>query len=46
VDEFLYLGYKLDSELTDQPHTRMINERYIKAAKATGKLMRELKSMV
>jgi exonuclease III len=43
VDEFLYLGYVLDCRLTDEPHARMINERYLKAARATGKLMRDLK---
>ncbi len=43
VDEFLYLGYKLNCRLNDEAHVKMINERYIKAAKATGKLMRDLR---
>ncbi len=43
VDEFVYLGYKLDSFLTDEAHLRMINDRYLRAARVTGRLMRELR---
>ncbi len=43
VDEFLYLGFLLDCKLSDEAHVRMINNRYMKAAKATGKLMRDLR---
>jgi hypothetical protein len=43
VDEFLYLGYRLDCRLNDDAHAKMVNERYIKAAKVTGKLMRDLR---
>jgi hypothetical protein len=43
VDEFSYLGFRLDCRLTDDAHVEMLNERYIRAAKVTGKLMRDLK---
>ncbi len=42
VDEFVYLGYKLDVKLDDTAHTKMIRERYIRAAQVTGQLMRDL----
>jgi hypothetical protein len=43
VDEFVYLGYKLDVFLTDRQHSKMVNKRYIRAAKIVGRLMRDLK---
>jgi hypothetical protein len=42
VDEFVYLGFKLDFRLTDQAHTKMIKDRYLKAAQVVGQLMRDL----
>ncbi len=43
VDEFVYLGFCLDVMLNDEAHVKMINDRYIKAARATGRLMNELR---
>ncbi len=43
VDEFTYLGFKLDCRLSGDAHAEMINDRFIKAARATGKLMRDMK---
>lgn len=43
VDEFHYLGYRLDSNLNDIAHTKLINDRYLKAARVVGKLMRDLR---
>jgi hypothetical protein len=43
VDEFVYLGYKLDCRLDDSAHVKMINERYLRAAQVTGRLMNELR---
>jgi hypothetical protein len=43
VDEFTYLGFQLDCHLTDRLHAKRINERYLRAARVTGKLMRDLK---
>jgi hypothetical protein len=43
VDEFTYLGYRLDCKLSDREHVKLVNDRYIRAAKVTGKLMRDLK---
>jgi hypothetical protein len=45
VDEFVYLGFKLDVKLNDEAHTKMVRERYIRAAQVTGQLMRDLKSV-
>jgi hypothetical protein len=45
VDTFTYLGFKLDCRLTDDAHADMINERFLRAARATGKLMRDMKCM-
>jgi hypothetical protein len=42
VDEFVYLGYRLDSFLTDKAHVKMIREKYIRAAHVVGQLMRDL----
>jgi hypothetical protein len=42
VDEFVYLGFRLDVKLTDRAHTTMIRDKYIKAANVVGQLMREL----
>ncbi len=42
VEEFVYLGFKLDVKLNDNAHTRMVKERYIRAAQVTGQLMRDL----
>jgi hypothetical protein len=42
VDEFVYLGFRLDAKMTDRQHVEMIKSRYIKAAQATGQLMRDL----
>ncbi len=43
VDEFPYLGFRLDTGLTNAPHVTMIRERLFKAARATGQIMRDLK---
>ncbi len=43
VDTFTYLGFKLDCHLRDTAHAAMINERFLKAARATGKLMKDMK---
>ncbi len=43
VDEFVYLGYRLDAALSDEAHVKMVNERFIKAAIVTGRLMNELR---
>ncbi len=43
LDEFTYLGYCLDCKMTERAHEKLISERYIRAAKVTGKLMRDLK---
>jgi hypothetical protein len=43
VDDFQYLGFRLDCEMLDDIHLKMVNDRYIKAARVTGKLMRDLK---
>jgi hypothetical protein len=42
VDEFVYLGFKLDARLSDESHLKMIRERYIRAAQVAGQLMRDL----
>ncbi len=43
VDEFHYLGFRLDSQLSDERHVKLINERYLKAARAIGMTLRDLK---
>ncbi len=43
VDEFVYLGFRLDATMSDGPHTKMINDRYLRAAQVTGRLMNDLK---
>jgi hypothetical protein len=43
VDEFPYLGYRLDTALTDDLHVKMVNDRMLKAARAVGQIMRDLK---
>jgi hypothetical protein len=43
VDEFVYLGFRLDVALNDDAHVKMINDRFIKAAQVTGRLMNELR---
>jgi hypothetical protein len=42
VDEFVYLGYRLDVHLSDKAHVKMIKEKYIRAAQVVGQLMRDL----
>jgi hypothetical protein len=43
VDEFLYLGFKLDTRLTDEGHVKLIRDRCLKAARAVGQVMRDMK---
>jgi hypothetical protein len=43
VDTFVYLGYELDCQLDDVAHTTRVNDRLLKAARATGQIMREMK---
>jgi hypothetical protein len=43
VDEFHYLGFRLDSQLTDVIHVKLINGRYPRAARVVGKLIRDLR---
>ncbi len=43
VDEFHYLGFRLDCFLSDDAHIKLINERYLRAAQVTGKLMNDLR---
>ncbi len=43
VDEFPYLGFILDTELTDGPHKKLLSARLFKAARAVGQIMRDLR---
>lgn len=43
VEEFHYLGYRLDCNLTDVAHEDLINGRYLRAARAVGKLMKDMR---
>jgi hypothetical protein len=43
VDEFLYLGFRLDAMLDDQAHVKMINDRFLRAAHVVGGLLNDLK---
>jgi hypothetical protein len=43
VDEFHYLGFRLDCYLDNEAHVKLINEWYLKAAQVTGRLMNELR---
>jgi exonuclease III len=43
VDSFVYLGFELDNMLDDSLHTKRVNDRLLKAARATGQIMREMK---
>ncbi len=43
VDEFPYLGFRLDTRLSDSGHVKTIVTRMMKAARATGQIMRDMK---
>jgi hypothetical protein len=43
VDTFVYLGFELDCALDDKAHRTRINDRLLKAARATGQVMRDMK---
>jgi hypothetical protein len=43
VDKFHYLGFRLDCHLVDNRHIELINGRYLRAARAVGKLMRDMR---
>jgi hypothetical protein len=43
VDEFHYLGFRLDSQMSDSKHVAVVNDRYLRAACVVGKLMRDLR---
>jgi hypothetical protein len=43
VDEFMYLGYCLDTTLSEKGHMKLIRERLMKAARAVGQVMRDMK---
>ncbi len=43
VDEFPYLGFRLDTRLNDTGHVKLINERMLRAARAIGQIMRDMK---
>jgi hypothetical protein len=42
VDTFVYLGYELDCMLDDKAHTSRLNTRLLKAACATGQILRDM----
>jgi hypothetical protein len=42
VDTFVYLGFELDCMLDDKAHVKRINDRMLKAARATGQVMRDM----
>jgi hypothetical protein len=43
VDTFVYLGFELDCMLDDGAHTKRLNDRLLKAARASGQIMRDMK---
>jgi hypothetical protein len=43
VDSFVYLGFELDCLLTDEAHLKRVNDRLLKAARAMGQVMRDMK---
>jgi hypothetical protein len=43
VDSFTYLGFELDGMLDDQAHIKRVNGRLLRAARATGQIMREMR---
>jgi hypothetical protein len=42
VDSFVYLGFELDCMLDDDMHTKRLDTRLLKAARATGQTMRSM----
>lgn len=42
VDEFPYLGFRLDTRLSDEAHVKLIRDRLFKAARAVGQIMRDM----
>jgi hypothetical protein len=43
VDTFVYLGFELDCHLDDKAHIKRVSDRLMKAARATGQILRNMK---
>jgi hypothetical protein len=43
VDTFVYLGFELDCHMNDEAHAKRLNERLLKAARATGQVMNNMR---